>query len=397
MKKVLSLLLALSLLLSFALLLVSCAPEEPAEELKKEPTAMTVALNPEVEFLLDANGTVVSANALNEEGNLVLNAEVFVGKTGEEAIKLFVDVAKDTGFLVSAGVQTEEAELKIAFSGDEAAKRYDAVKDSIDRYLKDKGVDVALKNADALGDEYLNAALAECLPYLDEAKIAAMTYEEKLAALKESRLETATLYSEQLKEAYYAAKERAYEEAKLTYVKEHANAIAAIAFDSVTKTYFELCDTLETLRRENLIDEESPYQTALAAFREAKASFLNYRAYIASLPEDEVTDEVRRQLDALQSAAEKAETALNAAYETANAALDAARAQLDIAYDAAITAIGALDDKVQTYLSEAEESLGDGLDAATETFETSYAEAVAAAKDHWSRMEESLKNGYRPE
>lgn len=397
MKKLLSLCTVLSLLLSISLLLVACAPETPAEELKKEPTAMTVALNPEVEFLLDANGVVVSANALNEEGNLVLNAEVFVGKTSEEAIKLFVDVTKDTGFLVSAGAQTEDAELKIAFSGDEAAKRYDAVKDSIDRYLKDKGVDATLKNAAALGDEYLNAALAECLPYLDEAKIAAMTYEEKLAALKESRLETATLYSEQLKEAYYAAKERAYEEAKLTYVKEHINAIAAIAFDGVTKTYFELCDTLETIRRENLVDENSPYQTALAAFREAKAEFLNYRAYIATLPEGEVTDEARRQLDALESVAESAEAALNTAYETANALLDTARAQLDTAYDAAVTAIKALDNKVDTYLSEAEENLSTGLDTATEAFETKYAEAAAAAKNNWTLMEEILKNGYRAE
>ena len=68
--------------LFFAVLLcgtafVSCKKEE--SNVKKETTVMSVSLNPEVEFILDENGVVLSANALNEEGNLILSARVFTG------------------------------------------------------------------------------------------------------------------------------------------------------------------------------------------------------------------------------------------------------------------------------------------------------------------------------
>lgn len=395
MKKLVSLCLALSFLLSMSFLLVSCATD-PTEELKKEPTVMTLSLNPEVEFLLDANGTVVSANALNEEGNLILNAAVFVGKTNEEAVKLFIDISTETGFLVSGTAEVGENKVEIAFSGDEAEKRYQAISDGVKKHLEDKGITAALENAEALGAEYLEDALEQCLPYLDEAKIAAMTYEEKLAALKESRLETAELRSEQLKEAYYAAKERAYEEAKLTYLKEHANMLAAAAFDGATKTYFEISDRIDALRKENLIDSDSPYQVALAAFRGAKTEFLNYRAYVATLPEGEVTEAIETHLAALETALDRTEEGLERAYESANALLDTAKEQLELAYDTAIGVISSLDANINTYLSEAEQTLTEGLDGATESFETAYADAVAAAKKCWTDMEEALKAGYTP-
>ena len=60
-------------------------------------TVMNVSLNPEVEFVLDADNKVVSVNALNEEGNLIVSAEVFTGKSAEEAAQLFVKVSKETG------------------------------------------------------------------------------------------------------------------------------------------------------------------------------------------------------------------------------------------------------------------------------------------------------------
>ena len=56
----------------------------------KEQKVMNLSLNPEVEFVLDENDKVVSVNALNEEGNLIVSAEVFTGKTAEEAAKLLL-------------------------------------------------------------------------------------------------------------------------------------------------------------------------------------------------------------------------------------------------------------------------------------------------------------------
>ena len=391
MKKILSLLLALALLSSAFLLLVSCG-ETPA---KKEPTVMTLSLNPEVEFLLDENGVVVSANALNEEGNLVVNAAVFVGKTSDEAVKLFVDVTKDTGFLVSGSAETKENTIKVAFSGEDVEKRYESVKKSVSNYLSEKGITASLESAAALTDEYLNAQLEVCLPYLEEAKITAMTYKEKLAALEASRKETAALTSEQLKAAYYEAKKTAYEKAKLDYVKKHTSAITAAAVDTASKTYFELCDSLETLRFKSLINEDSLYQKSLAAFREAKVEFLNYRAYVASLPEGEHTDAMNAHLDSLEAALEQAESGLNSAYAAANAALDEAKAGLDTAYQLMISTVRRPDSNIESALGEASDAVTDTLDGVTTAFETEYASQVTAAKNQWDAMKNALIAGYQ--
>ena len=391
MKKLLSFFLALTLFCSAFLLLVSCG-ETPA---KKEPSVMTLSLNPEVEFLLDENGVVVSANALNEEGNLVLNAAVFVGKTNEEAVKLFIDVTKETGFLVSGSVEADENNIKVAFSGEDAEKRYDAIKKNVTDYLDEKGITAGFENAAALTDEYLNGQLEKCLPYLDEAKLTAMSYEEKLAALKTSREETASLTSEQLKNAYYEAKELAYEKAKLEYVKKNANIITSAAIDAASKTYFGLCDTLETLRYESLIKEDSLYQVALASFREAKVEFLNYRAYVAGLPEGEATEAVNAQLDSLEAALNQAEQALASAYAAANSALDEAKKQLDNGYALMISSIKTVDSNIETSLNEASDHITGELDNVTNAFETEYASSITAAKNQWSAMEDALKAGYK--
>ncbi|HBJ18173.1 MAG TPA: hypothetical protein DDY70_00265, partial [Clostridiales bacterium] len=361
MKKILSLILALTLFSLSCVLLVSCGGNTP----KKEPSVMTLSLNPEVEFVLDENGVVVSANALNEEGNLVLNAGVFVGKTNEEAVKLFIDITKDTGFLVSGSVEAGENNIKVAFSGEDAEKRYDAIKKNVTDYLDTKGITAGFENVAALTDAYFDEQLAKCLPYLDEAKITAMSYEEKLEALKASREETAKLTSEELKNAYYEAKELAYEKAKLEYVKEKANIITAAMIDSASVTYFNLCDSLEKLRYDSLIKEDSLYQVALAEFRRAKVEFLNYRAYVAGLPEGETTEAMTAHLDALEEVLNGAEQSLANAYAMANAAIDEGKKQLDSAYATLISTIKSIDSSVAASLDEASDHITTGLDTVT--------------------------------
>ena len=76
---------------------------------------MNVALNPEVEFVLDADDKVLTVNALNEEGNLVISAAAFAdveGKTAEEAASLFVQVSKENGFLFEGSIGAGENEIK---------------------------------------------------------------------------------------------------------------------------------------------------------------------------------------------------------------------------------------------------------------------------------------------
>ena len=92
MKKILSALCVMALCLCVVLPLAAC---NTAEEQKQ---VMTVELNPSLEFILDGKNKVVSVNANNEDGNLILSAQTqdkqFVGSTSEQAMQLYISICK---------------------------------------------------------------------------------------------------------------------------------------------------------------------------------------------------------------------------------------------------------------------------------------------------------------
>ena len=99
MKKLTSLLIVLVLVVGVVCAFAACQPKD------KPTTVMNISLNPQVEFVLDGNGRVLTVNALNEDGNLIIASADFQDKTAEEAAKLFVEVAHELGFLVSGNSQ----------------------------------------------------------------------------------------------------------------------------------------------------------------------------------------------------------------------------------------------------------------------------------------------------
>ena len=364
---------------------------------EKEQKVMNLSLNPEVEFVLDENDKVVSVNALNEEGNLIISAEVFTGKTAEEAAKLFVEVSKETGFLVTGKVNAGENELEISLSGDTKAAEalYKDVKAGVEEYLTSANVTATIEQAAAISEEQLEKLVAECAPYLETAKIQAMEYKELVSTLVESRKETAEFYSQELKNAYYEAKAFAMEQAELQAVKvqEGITGISAIAFDTAYNIYTGVVETIENTRMTMLVNETSPYQLALKAFREAKTDYLNYRNYVASLEETEVTTAISQQLASYQTIVDNTEAALLKAGEDANAALDTVKVQVKTAYDSVVALIGEYSAKVSQYASEIATKQQEAQTAFFTNFETDYAAAITAAKNNWSSMKTELENG----
>ena len=113
-KKIVSFVLSACLAVPATMLLTGCDGHD-------DNTVMNVSLNPSVEFILDSNDKVVSVNAKNEEGNLILsaqaNGEQFVGKDANSAVKLFASYSKEMGFLFEGNVKSGENEIKIQYSG----------------------------------------------------------------------------------------------------------------------------------------------------------------------------------------------------------------------------------------------------------------------------------------
>lgn len=74
----------------------------------------------------------------------------------------------------------------------------------------------------------------ECSPYLEEAEIKTMEYDELIKEIQTSRKETAKLFSQELKNAYYQAKAEALRLAKFEKIKSEAGAVNTFANDFET-------------------------------------------------------------------------------------------------------------------------------------------------------------------
>lgn len=364
---------------------------------KAESTVMNVSLNPEVEFILDENDTVVSVNALNEEGNLIINGQVFVGKSAEEAVKLFVSISKETGFLVSGNVNVGENEVNISFSGDtkKAENLYKDIKAKVEQYLSEENITATLNKVETLSKEYLQKMVEKCAPYIEKAKVEAMSYKELLDELIASRKETAELYSQELKDAYYRAKADIVNEEKFEYLKSQLSEAQKVAFETINEIYMSAKKSLEETKYSLFVDESSAYQVALKNYRAAKTEFLNYRNYVASLEPNEVTEAVTKTLDAFEANLKNAEEALNTTYNSAMTSFETAQSTLDKAYNALVNFLAEAGKDVNGALDKIQTNLDTTLTSFEDSFKSKHSEQMQKAQTEWKQMKDKLMEGYK--
>ena len=387
----LSMVLALGLGTGF---LTSCGVTDSGNtETNKQEKVMNLSLNPQVEFVLREDDKVITVNALNEEGNLIISAEAFEnieGKTAEEAAKLFVQVSTDTGYLVQGSAAAGDNQISISFSGDQevAEDLYEEVEGKMKEYLESVDVTVNIQMSEEIKMEHLKALLAVCEPNLDTSE---MTYEQLVDALEQSRKETAEFYSQQLKNAYYEAKEFAMQMAELETLRGHLNTIQQLAFDVMTQAYEKAVELIEKTRMELLVDEDSLYQRALGYFRELKVTYLKTRNEF-SIGDATVTVEItEEELAKMKAKVEEAETAFIQAAEEANKSLDTLKGKVTESYNMAIEKLNEYSVKVDDYLVEISTQQKEKQTEFFTAFETNYKTYIEGAEKQWTDMETELE------
>ncbi len=391
MKRTLALFCSAMMLTAGAMTFVACSEDE-----EKEKTVMNVSCNPSVEFVLDTDNKVISVNALNEEGNLVLNGEVFVGLSAEEAGKLFVSVSKDMGFIVEGDLKVADNEISVSFSGDAASKLYDDVKGKIDEYLTAENITATVQKAEAITEAHLETLVAECAPYLEKAEIEAMKQAELIEMLYESRKETAEYYSQELKNAYYETKAFILEQAEVDVLKSKLNSIAQAALQVSYDLYTQSVEKIEQIRIEQFLAEDSTYQQKLAEFREKKIQYLQYREQVAQMEESAYTDTIKGILKGYETAVDTAEQLLLTAGELANGQLDTAKTAAKTAYNGVVSAIEQTVTRSDEILTEISTRQQTAKQEFFTKFEADYAAMITKAETDWATMKSTLENKSTP-
>lgn len=255
-----------------------------------ENTRMTVDINPSVELMVDKDNKVVSVTALNDDAAIILQGTAFVGKTSDEAVKGVVEVATETGYIVKGEVEVGENNVKISVSGDTkwAKDLYKDAEKKVNEYLESSGIKATVERVDALKTEALKQLAKHNSTYTEE-EIAGMNDEQLLNVIAIGRVETAQLVSEEVRQAYFAAKEYEISLATSTatkdliYAMNSAYAVAYAGYGLALDSYSAAIKKLDDARYNALVSPDSAYQKLLVQLREKKAEILAQKQLIISI------------------------------------------------------------------------------------------------------------------
>lgn len=119
-------------------------------------TYIGLRINPEIEMVTDETGVVVSANAVNTDGEVVLSAVELEGKTAEEAVVDFTETAVDLGYMdPAAGKDTVYVDVN-GENTEVVEKVEKSLSDKLMKFFEKKGI--TAKVSKEVLDTYLAAA-----------------------------------------------------------------------------------------------------------------------------------------------------------------------------------------------------------------------------------------------
>ena len=400
-KRLISIFLLCTLFLT-AISFTSCSNAKPEEG---SVTRMTVDINPSVEFMIDDQNKIVSVTALNDDGSILIVGEAFVGKTPEEAIEMMVTLASDTGYLVQGNAEASENTVKISVSGDSryAEQLKKDITEKANDTLKALDINGTVEKVEALKIDALRQMALSTSLYTEE-EIRTMDEGQLYKVISAGRIETALLMTEEMRSAYYSAKEYkisfAQREETARIIKELGGVynLTHTAYKTALDVYGTAITELDNFRYEMLVSAESEYQKSLTELREAKIELLKQKNYTASLNvngEEYASATVTLQLseenyNKMLAAYEKIGTDLNAAIEALITKLRQAESKLteleDTLFDENIEA------KLQENAAEIEASLNAAKDGFFAEFESAHAEDIAAIEETLLAKKQQLKS-----
>ncbi len=194
---------------------------------------VSMRINPEIELVVDEEGTVVSVNAINEDGQTVLCQIEVIGLTCEEAAEEFTSIAVELGYI---DVDCEEAKVYILTDGinEEFVLELEAkVTDKVNEFFTQKGIygkavkeeledfrDKAVEWAISEKEARIVDRILQLYPEMTEEEVLALTYEERINLIRDDAKNNGL--TADLREEYKVAVEqiKAEYEQLFTLIKE---------------------------------------------------------------------------------------------------------------------------------------------------------------------------------
>ena len=268
----------------------------------------------------------------------------------------------------------------------------------MNQFFKDSGIAGTVEKVDALTSDALKALAEKNSTYTKE-EIAEMNDEQVLKVIALGRVETAQLLSNDMREAYFAAKthEISFAKSDATWkVIQQMNAGYAMlyaGYGAAIQAYGTAIQSLDDMRYSLLVDPESSYQKLLTQMREKKAEIIKKKVEVTiSVGDVKVTAEadlsaLEKAYDALYTQLENAGKRANDSLTSLISAMTKGQQALQAEYDKLPSDItSALSDKAQAL----EDDLNKTKDAYFDAFEKAHADDIKAMNDALEQMKKDL-------
>ena len=398
MKKLFYVVLSLVLALSCSILFVGCGTADAT-------TRLTAEINPKVEFMLDKNDKVVSVTGLNEEGELIISGEAFVGKTADEAISLFVEISTEAGYLVKGHVTAGANELEVSVSGDAAKAQalFDSIKLKVDEKLNELGVVATIEKEVKETLNELKETLLEVDPLLTATDVANLTEEQVIKQIAVVRKEAKDIVGKAAKDAYYQARAYEIKLAESKHIKEIVSGLNVVE-QGLATAYVAALDALNVARKAvydayvtYFVAENSAYQTALNTLFTKKQAVLDLKNELVEITDATIKSQKETLLNQAEQALALAEDALDSAKDLAEDAIDKLITSLvnaEVAVKDAYNKLVALLPGFKTSIEDGAKSLDKALNGAKKDAFNNFEKAHGDALNGYENLVKGHKNRF---
>ena len=103
-------------------------------------TYVGLRINPEIELIANKNGYVITANAINEDGEIVLSNISLEGESIEKATEIFTETANELGYFTPNGDKdTVYIDVESSVEGEDS-KIKEKINKNLSKYFNNKGI-----------------------------------------------------------------------------------------------------------------------------------------------------------------------------------------------------------------------------------------------------------------
>ena len=390
-------LLAAGVLLSIpALALTSCGKNDTR-------SYMTVEINPGVEFVLDTNNKVITANGLNDDGETLISNVKFEGLTYEAALEVVVKEAEESGYLITASSESLLAKKDISISisstddklqVDLEAKIESKVKDLIDK----EKIQAEYKKLEAKARKELEKIALEYDPTLTQEQLDKLTQEQLYNYVELATIEKAEIASKALEDYYFAFKEYQFTlkyKDELVKSLDKMTGIAVEALRGLSGELDKAVKAINDLQYELFVNPESNYLKALAELEALKDKVISLEFKITNAEGEELVS-LKAELKASKEAIETLKGTIEGIMNTFNTTLDGLKKVLNTVkagVDSAATKLEGLD--YNKMLTNVEKSVNDYKSKVLDEFEKEFADEYKAAKEKVAKRKEALEQAVK--